>query len=626
MLPSYLFSKIPKFLIKTDEYQEFKYNYFINNSLKESCLSIRKEYLQKYNYFYIEFTEVEYNNSVIYIRECDSFITYDSPLFILISLIENKIDFDFRNYICWENDGKKIKILGINSNFDKIILNLYIKSKLIVILLESQYLKNDDKKLNEIIKIKNIKYSSHLLSNNDYSSDTDQSVQSNESNEVKIVQQIVDKQDIIDKLKKEVIIESNYDEINKFKIDLFNYLEESNEIPDIDYFNTLNDIKEIKEEIYNNIVKDFIDNKFNQNNQNILEVNYTNKTTNHENISLYNNLLYNLILRGEVTLQTKFIEFFEEFYVNNKTLFDSISERELVYAFNNSKLSINNLINNYFENRRKQFESFLLFNLFSNHQYDSLIKLTLLEIKNKFKIINISVYQLVINAYERKSLLNKFLNYFNYFVDFYHFCSKDEDNSSMNIVKTPSKVFNLHNIPKIFFLLFLKQNISSEISWEESLKKFNDYDQFEYKDYLSLPDKKEIFSSVILDLRSYHKQQYRQLLAEKIGMNNEINWYDAQMTMQNDKRYKAVLEKDREEIFTQYTEKLFNKIESDFIQLVEEAEYINKNTNIDTNDYELILYKLSKDIRGKRMMKYPERRDKHIKAKVRRLNKFTNKK
>lgn len=188
------------------------------------------------------------------------------------------------------------------------------------------------------------------------------------------------------------------------------------------------------------------------------------------------------------------------------------------------------------------------------------------------------------------------------------------------IAPSQISILNTLTFPEEVFLLKLKQEIEREISYEESLKKFNSYKSFPYANYINNNRKKELFTIVISDLRKHNKLKFKEMLVEKIGMNNEINWYEAQSLLQEDLRYQSILESDREIMFKNYNEKLFEKIEKDFMKLVDDSSFISKDIDID--DFitiEEVLKKLCMDIRGKRMMKYPERRDKWIKMRVRKL-------
>jgi len=120
-------------------------------------------------------------------------------------------------------------------------------------------------------------------------------------------------------------------------------------------------------------------------------------------------------------------------------------------------------------------------------------------------------------------------------------------------------------------------------------------------------------------MRKNKKKEYKYLLAEKIGMNQDISWYDAQNILQYDKRYQNLLEEDRELIFKNYINGLFEKIEFDFNNLLKESAFITKDTLLDDISIKELINLLNSDLRARRMAKYPEKRDKYIRARVKSL-------
>ena len=265
------------------------------------------------------------------------------------------------------------------------------------------------------------------------------------------------------------------------------------------------------------------------------------------------------------------------------------------------------------ENFSLNLNKIILFRRYCNSKEERNMKSFVQEIENSKLSINREGKQ-------TKETKKNLIKYFNY---------SENQNSSCNFInlltdathpvaKSLKDYLMTFSFTEESFLIFLKENILKEISWEETLKK-KLLENFEYKEFIPLERQKEIFSLLITDMRRHHKLKYKELLLEKIGYNNELTWHDAQNLLQSEERFRRVLEEDRKKIFEEYIESLFSKIESEFINLVEESEFITKDINVDGYDFDKVVARLAMDVRGKRMMKFPERRDKHIKAKVRRL-------
>lgn len=265
---------------------------------------------------------------------------------------------------------------------------------------------------------------------------------------------------------------------------------------------------------------------------------------------------------------------------------------------------------------------------------------SLSSIKNWYKENSLKTYKLVYSKKDRNNILAKYVNTFNKCQEYYFYCiNKTIDSSQLKcnglskikkLVRTNSDIFkNLSFIEKSL-LVYFKVNIHNELTWEQYKVKSNNFSDYEYLNNLNCINNKQeilkyIFGIVINDLKKFHKKEFKKMLHEIIGMNNEVTWYDAQNMLQEDERYQCLIEKDREELFNIYIESLFSKIELDFIIFINNSNFITSESNIDnTYEFDNILSKLNKDIRGKRMMKYPERRDKLIKKRIKELKHINN--
>lgn len=95
---------------------------------------------------------------------------------------------------------------------------------------------------------------------------------------------------------------------------------------------------------------------------------------------------------------------------------------------------------------------------------------------------------------------------------------------------------------------------------------------------LSEDQKKEIFKDFIHNLKKKKRAAFKILLAEKIQLNHEMTWHDAQHIMQTDTRFKEVNEKDREELFNRYMEYVQEEVVREFQRLLDESTFITKDS------------------------------------------------
>ena len=173
------------------------------------------------------------------------------------------------------------------------------------------------------------------------------------------------------------------------------------------------------------------------------------------------------------------------------------------------------------------------------------------------------------------------------------------------------------------FTKLLSEKISKEIPFEEAKNKYQDDIRWKNVDNNTA---KELFMQFIDKMQQINKENFISLLNEQIGLNEMITWHDAQMKLQGDIRYKRVQEKDRETIFTTFKNEIFNKIIFQFEQLCEERkDLINQDTPYEGEGYNEIIKELGKDMRGSKMVNYPDKRDKIIREKVKNMKNKYNK-
>lgn len=169
------------------------------------------------------------------------------------------------------------------------------------------------------------------------------------------------------------------------------------------------------------------------------------------------------------------------------------------------------------------------------------------------------------------------------------------------------------------FEILLKDKINiHEISWEEAFRKLGNDNRWKNPN-LSDTKRMEIFMDYMLNLRENKKKDYRKLLQDKIGLNQEIKWHDAQHMLQNDERYRNVQPKNREDIFTEYMAYVQEKIVEEYAMFLDECVLITKDLPTDGLEFKIFVNKLNYDIRFQRMYKHPDKRDKMIKNKIKTL-------
>lgn len=123
----------------------------------------------------------------------------------------------------------------------------------------------------------------------------------------------------------------------------------------------------------------------------------------------------------------------------------------------------------------------------------------------------------------------------------------------------------------------------------------------------------------MFELHNLKLKQFRQLMEEKIGLNWEMNKYDAQQIMQTDPRYKTLQDKDREDMYTNYMKEVFERMDIEFNQFLNETPIITKDSPSEGEEYKEIIKQLNSDVRCSRLSKFPDRRDKMIRARIKTL-------
>lgn len=580
-LPPFFFSltkKIPS------EYQKQEYNVInINYSGNFLYLLIRAKFLAIYNSFTSCYQEKQLDNGdVFYYNTKFNNSTWENPYFVLCCLIENRINPSLFPVSISSEGERFVKIDFDNGN------TLYIDKKTKKIKNEIQTETKNDKE-NE--RNENTNYSLTQDLKNQF---INEEINKNKEINIKEEQNEKDEGD-------EDTIEHNFFELLKRKniksssnynkvVDLLQYEKDFKSIIDEDkrkelftqYIETLKQSEKEKKEIKND--------KKNQ-------------------IKQFKLFLKNQIETGKITYSTTLSQFKEDNTENE--LMEIIPEEQIEFIFNELKLKLKKL----FEEKQNLVKQNFLSFLQKNFPLDLITSKTSVE-EVKKKIKSQPEYFLIPSKTERTAQIAAYIKEMQKL--------KKISLTTSSITPSRNNLSILQNeFNKNEFTKLLSEKISKEIPFEEAKIKFQNDIRWKNVDNKTA---KELFMEFIDKMQQTNKENFISLLNEQIGLNETITWHDAQMKLQGDIRYKRVQEKDRESIFTSFKNDIFNKILSQFDQLCEERkDLINQDTPYEGEVYNEIIKELGKDIRGSRMVNYPDKRDKIIREKVKNMKNKYNK-
>ncbi len=314
-------------------------------------------------------------------------------------------------------------------------------------------------------------------------------------------------------------------------------------------------------------------------------------------INEYKRFIKSKIENGTLTLNTTYTEFSDE--NEDKDIFQNTPEVERKFIFDEVKLKLKKIFEEHKQQKENNYLNFIEKNfpvtLITNETNDDDIKNIL---KKKPEYLSIA------SKTERNKLINDYLTKV-----------KKLKQYSNNINDNLSSLENNYN--KIQFSNLLNMKIKTEISYEEAMNRLKKEEEY---NLLKEEEKIEIYKDFLFNLREKHKEEYLKLLEEKIGYDQDLNWADVQHLLQSDIRFRNVQEKERENIFTKYHENIYNRILSDFESLVNErSDLINKDTKLDGKEYDNLINILKNDDRCIRIEKFPDKRDKIIRNKVKEM-------
>ena len=368
-------------------------------------------------------------------------------------------------------------------------------------------------------------------------------------------------------------------------------------------------------------------------------------------INKYKIFLKEKIEKNDFDLEMNFIDFNDKYYDNE--IVKNVPEQQRELIFNETKFKLKELYDN---NKQEIKEKYLAF-IEKEFPPDKVRLITTLDqIKNVLKLKK--EYLSVSSKTERNEIIKEYLDKVKSFIknrnesieakrkeeeEKKKFDEQNKDlkvkdkynkNKNKNILNKDKKESITKNMPLKFttikdleynnhiliFKKFLKERIKRRIPYEEAIQMFTKEYGKDVTSNLEEEILQKIFKLYIGNLVMKQKDEFNQLLNEYVQYNVDISWGDAQRMMQYDVRYQNIMPSEREVIFREYRDNIYNRVLSQFENLVNEREdLITKDIPLEGYEYNKILINLRNDPRGQRIERYPDKRDKIIRAKVKEL-------
>lgn len=566
-LPPFLFSLTPNI---PNDYQQGGYSSIkLNYNSHLIYLFIKSKFLDIYGGFTYQFKEVAENDVIYYQNERDEYSTYENPYIVLCCFIENGINPSLVVKRISSYDDTYVKCEFTNGN----VFYINKRNKKIVneIKKEKEKTTNNEQEESEIVNYKHIE--------EEY---IKEQMMKKKNNDIKI-----------DEQKSEA-------EIEKEQSNAFIEMLKSKNIKTSDtYESILDKIKyeraykaieseEKKNELYNKYVTSL---------SNSIKKKEMSEKNKKNQIREYKLFLKSQVESGKILLSTTYTEFSSENEDNE--IFTNTEEDIRELLFNELKLKLKKLNDARISSLYNQFTIFLR----SSFPLSMISSSTTIEdIKKKVK--KDKAYYMIASKTQRDKLITDYLS---------EMKKLKSISSSTNDIDLLSEEYN-----KKEFTQMLISKIDKPITFEEAQNKLSSDQR-----WTNIKDQHiqiELFKSFIGDMKQHDNDAYMNLLNDKIGLNENITWHDAQHLLQSLPIYRRVQPSDRERMFTEYKSDILNKIITQFDQLCDERpDIINKDTIIDGEAIDDVIRELSFDPRCIRMATHPDKRDKIIRSKVKEL-------
>ena len=369
-----------------------------------------------------------------------------------------------------------------------------------------------------------------------------------------------------------------------------------------------------------------------------------------KNINKYKLFLKEKIEKNDFDLDMNFIDFNDKYY--NIEEVKNVPEQQRELIFNETKTKLKEIYEN---NKQETKEKYLSF-IEKEFPPDKVRLLTTIDhIKNVLK--QKKEYLSISSKTERNDIIKEYLEKVKNFIknrnDHIEAKKKEEEEKRKleeqnkdlkvskkyiknikEILKNDKKEPITKNMPLnyttikdleynnhiLIFKKFLSEKIKRRIPYEEAIQLFIKEYGKESINNLEEEILQKIYKLYIGNLVMKQKDEFNQLLNEVVQYNVDIPWGEAQRMMQYDIRYQNIMPTEREGMYREYRDNIYNRVLSQFETLVNEREdLITKDTPLEGYEYNKILINLREDPRAQRIERYPDKRDKIIRAKVKEL-------
>ena len=368
-----------------------------------------------------------------------------------------------------------------------------------------------------------------------------------------------------------------------------------------------------------------------------------------KNINKYKLFLKEKIEKNDFDLEMNYIDFYDKYYNIEAVINVPEQQRELI--FNETKYKLKEIYQNTKEEIRQKYLSFIE----KEFPPDKVRLITTIEhIKNVLKLKK--EYLSISSKSERNEIIKEYLDKVKNFIknrnEHIEKKKKEEEEkkkfeeqnkelavkkkylNNKGILNKEKKESIVKNIPLkyttikdleynnhiLIFKKFLNEKIKRRIPYEEAVELFIKEYGKEAVSNLEEEMLQKIYKVYIGNLVMKQKDEFNQLLNEYIQYNVDIPWGEAQRMMQYDMRYQNIMPSEREKMYREYRDNIYNRVLSQFETFVNEKEdLITKDTPLEGYEYNKLLIKLREDPRAQRIERYPDKRDKIIRAKVKEL-------
>ena len=368
-------------------------------------------------------------------------------------------------------------------------------------------------------------------------------------------------------------------------------------------------------------------------------------------INKYKLFLKERIEKNDFDLEMNYIDFYDKYYDVEEVKNLPEQHRELI--FNETKFKLKEIYENNKQETKQKYLSFIE----KEFPPDKVRLITTIDqIKNVLKLKK--EYLSVSSKTERNEIIKEYLDKVKDFIknrnDHIEKKRKEEEekrlleeknkdlkvkdkynkNKNKNILNKDKKENITKNMPLkyttikdleynnnvLVFKKFLAERVKRRIQYEEAILLFTKEYGKDATNNLEEEILQKIYKLYIGNLVMKQKDEFNQLLNEYIQYNVDIPWGEAQRMMQYDVRYQNIMPSEREAMYRDYRDNIYNRVLSQFENLVNEREdLITKDTPLEGYEYNKLLISLRNDPRAQRIERYPDKRDKIIRAKVKEL-------